>query len=245
MRLGMMQPYFFPYLGYFALIAATDQWVVFDTAQYIRRGWVNRNRVLTSGSAAWKYVRVPVRKAPQTTPICEVQLADPGSVRDQIISSLDEYRCWQAPYYQETTRLLQHCTDLSSDDLNTFLIQCLQITCDHLSLPFRPLKYSDLRITMPAHVQPGDWALQTAIHLNAAEYINPPGGLDLFDPAAFEHAGIQLSILDHRLPTYSQRQPEFISGLSIIDALVWTGRDATRRMIDDYQLSVISTRAAA
>ena len=59
MRLGMMQPYFFPYLGYYSLIAATDHWVVFDTAQYIRRGWVNRNRVLSTGSDGWKYAENP------------------------------------------------------------------------------------------------------------------------------------------------------------------------------------------
>ena len=60
-RLGIMQPYFFPYLGYFDLINRTDRWIVFDTAQYIRHGWVNRNRILHSDSE-WQYILVPLKK---------------------------------------------------------------------------------------------------------------------------------------------------------------------------------------
>ena len=69
MKLGIMQPYFMPYLGYFQLMHAVDQWVVFDTPQYIRRGWVNHNRVLTRGKDEWKYIGIPVAKANRNTPI--------------------------------------------------------------------------------------------------------------------------------------------------------------------------------
>ncbi|MFN8710728.1 MAG: WbqC family protein, partial [Planctomyces sp.] len=72
MRLGMMQPYFFPYVGYFSLIHATDHWVVFDSAQYIRRGWVNRNRILSTGESPWKYIRIPVQHSDMETRISEI-----------------------------------------------------------------------------------------------------------------------------------------------------------------------------
>lgn len=58
----MMQPYFFPYLGYYALIQKTDTWVVFDDCQYIRHGWVNRNRILHPNNS-WQYITVPIAKA--------------------------------------------------------------------------------------------------------------------------------------------------------------------------------------
>ena len=77
LRLGIMQPYFFPYAGYFGLMAAVDRWVVFDTPQYIRKGWVSRNRVRSTGRDAWKYIRIPVAKAPRETAICDMRLADP------------------------------------------------------------------------------------------------------------------------------------------------------------------------
>lgn len=243
--MGMMQPYFFPYLGYFALIEATDCWVVFDTPQYIRRGWVNRNRVLSAGQPGWKYVRVPVSKAPRATPICCMQVADPQLVLNSVLGCLDAYRCWKAPYYDHTLRLLNDCLASPPHDLNSLLVSCLQHTCDYLGVRFTPVLFSDLAITVPDSPQPGDWALTTAVQLCAEEYVNPPGGRELFDVRAFEAAGIQLSFLHHRLPEYSQQPADFVSGLSIIDVLMWNGRDATRHMIDDYQISSVGRSAAA
>ena len=240
----MMQPYFFPYLGYFALIADTDQWVVFDTAQYIRRGWVHRNRILSGGQAHWKYLRLPVRKAPQTAKICHMKLTNPEELPSSIARQLDEYRCWRPPFYEETMKLLDDCMYDASDDLTTLLVSCLQKTCAHLQIEFRPVLFSDLAMPQPACPHPGDWALTTACHLNAQEYVNPPGGRDLFNPVAFDQAGIRLSILEHRLPAYFQGQSKFTAGLSVIDALMWTGRDATRQFIDDYQLSEVRRPAA-
>ena len=75
MKLGIMQPYFFPYLGYFDLIHSVDKWVVFDTPQYIRHGWVNRNRILHPESD-WQYIIVPLKKHPRNTPIKEIEIAD-------------------------------------------------------------------------------------------------------------------------------------------------------------------------
>lgn len=244
MRLGMMQPYFFPYLGYFALIAATDRWVVFDTAQYIRRGWVNRNRILSGGKSCWKYIRIPVTKTAQSAQIREIQLDTPALLKDSITRQLDEYRCWKPPFYRETTDLLDSCLDQVPRDLTTLLITCLSRTCDHLQLDFHPELFSELHVPVPEHPQPGDWALSTAVHLHASEYINPPGGRDLFDPLAFRRAGLKLSILQHHLPVYPQAHSEFTAGLSIIDALMWIGRDATRQMIADYQLNAATTVAA-
>lgn len=245
MRLGMMQPYFFPYLGYIALIAATDHWVVFDTAQYIRRGWVNRNRVLSSGVSGWKYVRVPVAKAPQTAAIREMQIDAPTQLQDSIMRQLDEYRCQQPPFYRETVDLLDSCLSGVPDHLTPFLVHCLQQTCKHLQIPFQPVLFSDMSVTIPDQPQPGDWALSTAMHLQAHEYINPPGGRELFAPAAFAQAGIRLTFLQHNLPVYSQGQADFLPGLSVIDTLMWNGREATRQMIDDYKLHTVCSSEAA
>jgi hypothetical protein len=235
----MMQPYFFPYLGYFALIAATDEWVVFDTAQYIRRGWVNRNRVLSSGKDGWKYIRIPVEKSSQLTRICEMKTASSSVLFTNVVNSLDDYRCWETPFYDETRQLLEACLTASSDDLTDCLVRCLTQTCEHLQIPFAPRLYSTLDITQPADPQPGDWALQTALQLGATEYLNPPGGRDLFDPTAFHNAGIHLTFLEHKLPRYQQRA-EFIAGLSIIDVLMWNGRIRTRELLTDYQLDQVA-----
>lgn len=235
MRLGMMQPYFFPYLGYFALIAVADRWVVFDTCQFRRRSWVNRNRVLSSGENGWKYLRVPVRKAVRDTPICDIRIADPASLRDSIRRNLDEYERRNAPWYSETAQLVDNCLSISDDRVSTLLVRCLQLTCDHLCMPFSPTLFTELDLSFPS-AGPGDWALLTAVELGASEYINPPGGVTLFNPALFDAQGVQLLFLQHDLPVYSQKHPYFVAGLSIIDVLMWNGREETRRMIDACQI---------
>ncbi|MCA9171698.1 MAG: WbqC family protein, partial [Planctomycetales bacterium] len=100
MIVGLMQPYFFPYVGYFDLIHEVDLWVVFDTVQYIRRGWMNRNRVLHPDTG-WQYINVPIDRCPQTTAIEQVQIVATHDWRSRILGQLQHYRR-HAPGYELT-----------------------------------------------------------------------------------------------------------------------------------------------
>ncbi len=90
-RAGIMQLYFFPYTGYFALVAASDTWVVFDTAQYTPKTWMNRNRVLAPRSG-WRWVTVPVRHGTRSARIHEVEVADPARAEQSVLGALSHYR---------------------------------------------------------------------------------------------------------------------------------------------------------
>ena len=236
MRLGMMQPYFFPYLGYFGLIHAADEWVVFDTAQYIRRGWVNRNRVLADGRSPWKYARVPIRRCPVGTAIQCVQIDDAQDWRTEILNNLDAYRRRKAPYFESTRQFLEDTLASSCVSLSELLLHCLQACCCRLNLPFRHRLFSELPLTLPDDVAPGEWALETARQLRADRYVNAPGGRDLFDSQQFAQAEVELSFLQPSLKPYSQGQADFESGLSIIDAFMWNSVDDVREMVADYRL---------
>ena len=91
-----MQPYFFPYLGYFHLINSVDEWIIFDTPQYIRHGWVNRNRILHPKSG-WLYITVPLVKHPQNTPINEIKIANQKDWKRLILAQLNHYK--KIPFY--------------------------------------------------------------------------------------------------------------------------------------------------
>ncbi len=91
MRLGIMQPYFFPYIGYFDLIHQSDRWVVFDTVQFIRHGWVNRNRILHPYDG-WQYIALPTRKHAQKTDIKDVLIADREQAFNKILGQLQHYK---------------------------------------------------------------------------------------------------------------------------------------------------------
>ena len=246
-RAGIMQPYFFPYAGYFGLMDAADVWIVFDTAQYIRRGWVNRNRVLTKSKQHWKHTGAAVRKAPQETPIHEILLADPAEWTTQVVRDLDYYRDHHAPNYDDVTALVINVgrrLQLSPhpSQLNSLLWHALDETRQWLELPIEMRRFSEIESELKlAEIRgPGDWALRISEALGATHYVNPPGGRDLFDADAFHTLGMQLEILHPQLPPYHQTgQTEFIPGLSILDVMMWNTPAAARAHAQAYEIERI------
>jgi hypothetical protein len=219
MKLAIMQPYFFPYLGYFDLINRVDRWIVFDTPQYIRHGWVNRNRILhpTSG---WQYIIVPLKKHHRETPICEIQ---PNSTQDwseKIIKQLEHYRN-KAPFYHETVDLVKRCLTCKEQYLSKLNATILEEICEVLEIPFAFEYYSEMSLDLGPIQEPGDWALQISRALDMKEYINAPGGDHLFNPRRFEKEGIKLSIQKYDSFHYDTDSYEYIPDLSIIDVLMW------------------------
>lgn len=227
----MMQPYLFPYPGYFDLVARTDRWVVFDTAQYIRHGWVNRNRVLAplprrsdAALQGWQYVGVPLRGHSRGMPIRDVLVDDSQRWRERLLGQLGHYRR-HAPHYGETVRLVERCLAPSGPRLLDVLVHSLQQVCEHLGLDLDPVLFSDLDVPTGGVTGPGDWALVTARHLGAAEYWNPPGGAGLFDPGAFAAAGVELRIQSFDPLVYPTGPYRPVANLSIVDALMWCSPD--------------------
>jgi len=80
MKLGIMQPYFLPYIGYFQLIKAVDKYVIYDDVNFIKGGWINRNRILLNGSAFM--INVPMQGASSSKKINEIEI---GLNRDKIL----------------------------------------------------------------------------------------------------------------------------------------------------------------
>lgn len=241
MRLGMMQPYFFPYVGYFSLIHATDCWVVFDTAQYRRRAWVNRNRMLSDNKESWSYIRIPVTHSPRETRICDIRIDDTQAWIDELIDQLQIYRQRRAPHYADVTDWVRavsaqaHAVNGPADFSQT-LISLLQETCRHISLPFPYQIFSQMNLNLPSELPAGEWALEVARSLGAETYINAPGGRELFSPQQFSEANISLQILEPRLTAYRQGRLEFIPGLSILDLLMWNSPAETLELVKHYEL---------
>ncbi|MFO0427470.1 MAG: WbqC family protein [Planctomyces sp.] len=251
MRLGMMQPYFFPYVGYFSLIHATDHWVVFDSAQYIRRGWVNRNRILSTGESPWKYIRIPVQHADMETRISEILIDGRTSWINSLIQNLDYYRLKKAPFHRSVSEWLQETLRSAIEDsaaeaesptaettkdqpLAPALLYMLKETCRYIGLRFHYQLYSELSGAPDYVADAGHWALEVAKIMNASHYINAPGGRSLFNPVDFETAGIQLSFLEPHLTPYEQKRPTFEPALSIIDLLMWNSPADTRTLVEQY-----------
>ena len=223
MKLGSMQSYFFPYIGYFDLIHQTDFWVVFDSAQYIRHGWVNRNRILHPAHG-WQYIVVPIKHYDPTAPINEICIAENGRWRDKLLGQLQHYKK-KAPFFNATIDVMSACLQDAGESLSQLNVKSLGKVCDYLGIPFHYALFSEMNLNLGPVEGPGDWALRTAEALGASECLNPPGGAHLFDRSKFEEVGIKLTIQTPVDFVYKCDGYEFQPNLSIIDVMMWNSPD--------------------
>jgi hypothetical protein len=220
MRVGIMQPYFFPYLGYFALIDHCDAWVVFDVAQYTPKTWMNRNRVLHP-VAGWNWVTVPLAGASQATMIHEARVLDARRARASVLGKLSHYR-HRAPHAERVEAIVAAAFDAAADDsLVALNVSGLAAVCEHLGIPFAPRICSELGLDLSAVDHPGGWAPAIAGALGADGYLNPAGGAGLFCPEEFRARGITLELLSSDPLHYDPAPFAFQPNLSILDVLMW------------------------
>jgi len=238
MKLGIMQPYFFPYIGYFQLINAVDKWIVFDTVQYMRRHWVNRNRVLHPKSG-WQYITVPLVRQPRETLIKDILIANNHDWKNTILAQIEHYKK-KAPFYEGTVDFLKEClfsAEARTESLSKLNVNCMKKVCERLGIGFDFSVCSEMGLELGDINEPGDWTLRISELLGAEEYINPPGGRDIYDPVKFCARQINLRFLDPAPSPYNQKGYEFVPGLSIIDVMMWNSADDVSRMIGECCLT--------
>lgn len=229
-----MQPYFFPYIGYFSLIKATDFWVVFDNVQFIRHGWIERNRVLNSADG-WQYIKVPLVKASRQNLIKDTYIRFDENWESKILSQLTCYKK-KAPYYNQVINLLKQVFEEKNKDITSLNILSLKKVCEYIGMEFNYDVFSETEMDFSNTVkEPGDWALQISKYYKASTYINPHGGIDIFDKEKFKKEGISIKFLKNNLDTYSQRNERFEPGLSIIDVLMFNSPMEVQELIESYK----------
>ena len=235
MRLAIMQPYLFPYLGYYSLIEYADEFMLFDTVQFIRHGWIERNRILKPGEG-WQYIQVPLVKSPRETVIKDLQIRNSEPWREKLVAQLTHYKK-RAPHYAATVALVEKALDIDTESMVALNKHILETTCDYLGIrrPLSVFSGADLEIGVVG--APDEWALEIAKARGAEEYVNPPGGQSFFDEKKYRNGGVKLTFLTNSLTPYSQRRPQFESGLSIIDVLMFNDAEAARSLIRAYELS--------
>jgi hypothetical protein len=229
MKLAIMQPYFFPYLGYFDLLNQVDRWIAFDTVQYISRGWMNRNRILNH-NIGWQYIIVPVKKHHRETPTYQIELSDQDIWERKIINQLQCFK-GMAPYYTEVVGFLEDCFSITEQNLAQFNVSILRKTCKRIGIQTPIQLCSELGV-LRAETPAEEYIINICLALGASEYINPLGGASLYSPERFAESGIKLTIQSFTPITYPCGRFEFIPNLSIIDVMMWNSPEEIKRYLD-------------
>lgn len=224
MRLGIMQPYFFPYLGHFSLIASVDKWIVFDVTQYTPRTWMNCNRILHPKSG-WQYVTVPLKNSSISIKTSDALVLSLYEAKKSISGKLSHYKR-TAPYFNRVNDLVEKSFDSTlNDSLVSLNVSALIATCEYLEIPFSYEIASNLNIDYPPGLGPGDWAPYICQSLGASEYVNPASGKDIFDVSAFQNKGIELYFAEFTEFDYATPGYNYEPHLSILDVMMWNSSE--------------------
>lgn len=236
MDLGIMQPYFFPYLGYFDLILKTKHWIVFDVVNYRPRHWMNRNRIMEAVKGE-QYITVPIDKRSGRR-LDEIEVKGLTAAKDKILGQLHVYYN-KAPYYEETRELVVTAFDSSSSSLLRDLnIETLKASCARLGINFDYQIVSSMQLDLTNVKHAGQWALEICRQLNASSYLNPPGGKDIFIPEEWQARNIKLHFTkppEFSYPTHPKLP--FKPHLSIIDVFMWNEPSAIMDFLSQWDIA--------
>jgi len=233
--LAIMQPYFFPYLGYFSLMHHADALILFDVVEYDRKGWMHRNRVLKPGGDDWQYIRAGVKKPPYKATIRDVRLVLDNSWIEQLFRQVEHYKL-KAPFYEDTVNLLRESLAENPTSLTELNKNILEHIRDYIGIYCPIYVFSEMDIEIDKVQHPGQWALKICNKLNANTYVNPIGGRDIFRVDEFLEQGVNIMFVKNELSKYDQNNIRFQAGLSIIDVLMFNSIDETRKLVENYTL---------
>ena len=232
MKLAIMQPYFFPYLGYFQLIQAVDKFVFYDDVNYMKSGWVNRNRYLHEGAP--RYFTVPTDGASSFVRINAVGVNTRNlSWRRKLLETMRAaYR--NAPFLDEGLRLFRQALDEPAGNIGEMARHSVELTLDYLGVKRDLVKSSS--VYGNADLRGPDRVLDICGRENASAYVNAPGGRSLYGEGDFAARGCELLFLAPQFPEYDQGAKPFVPGLSVLDMVMRCPPDSVRGMLQAYRL---------
>ncbi len=229
MKVGIMQPYFFPYLGYWQLINAVDKFVIYDDVNFINRGWINRNCIYVNNNL--KYINVHLNAASQNKKINQIEvLSEKTKSNIQLIKK--EYV--KAPYFEIVFPLLQKILMNEEKNLTDFLAFSIIVLCEYMGIKTDILLSSELKKNNTLKGQ--DKIIDICKLLGATQYYNAIGGKKLYNEKDFINNGIELSFLEMNKMYYKHYEENVETNLSIIDVLMFNRRERVKEMLCNFNM---------
>lgn len=228
MNIAIMQPYFFPYIGYFQLMAAVDVFVVYDDVTYIKGGWIARNNMWSPVGAQRFGIQLNGRSS--FLKICDISVIPVFSKLRKTIEQT--YR--KAPYFDQVMPVVDSMLRHPDLSLGNFLTYSLGALRDHLGLTTQLVQSSSFDSSQALRSQ--DRVIAICKQLHADHYINLPGGKTLYHANEFAQSGLALSFIHSRPVRYPQFGSTFIPNLSMLDVLMFNSIPACQTLLREYDL---------
>lgn len=229
MKIGIMQPYFLPYIGYWQLLNAVDTFVIYDNIKFTKKGWINRNRYLQNGKDT--LFSIPLKKDSDFLDIRERIIAD---VYDKIklINQLKN-AYYKAPFLNDVFPIVEKIINYNCINLFDYLLGSIKEVCLFLNIDYLKIIISST-IQIDHSLKSEDKVLAICKKLGATEYFNALGGIELYNRNMFESENIKLNFLKTKPIEYKQFNGEFISRLSIVDVMMFNSKERIKEYLHDY-----------
>ena len=232
-KVAIMQPYFFPYIGYFHLIKSVDEFVIYDNIQYTKKGWINRNRILSNGED--KILTIPIKKDSDYLNIQDRIIADSwGKDKNKLLNTINNsYK--KSPQFNNIFPIVHECLSSLEVNLFKFILNSLTILNSYLEIKTKIITSSDISIDHSLKSQ--DKVMAICKNLKATTYVNAIGGQELYNVEDFSNKDIKLKFVKSNPLVYKQYKNEFIPWLSILDVLFFNDKkDIIKYLNNEYSL---------
>jgi len=220
------------YIGYFQLINSVDKFIIYDNIQYIKKGWINRNRILVNGKD--QLITLPIKKDSDYLNVVERELSESWGKDKVKMLNIIKSSYSKAPYFQETFELISKCLNNTEVNLFKFIYDSIVLINDHLEIK-TPIVISS---TIDANhtLKSQDKVLSLCKEQNADIYINSIGGVELYDKEVFKQNNIELNFIKSNPLQYKQFNNEFVSWLSIVDVMMFNSKEQIKEYLNSYTL---------
>lgn len=230
-KVAIMQPYFLPYIGYFQLVNAVDEFILYDDVSFINKGWINRNNILVGNKA--NLFTIPLKDASQNKLINEIEIIQDGKWQSKLLKTIEQsYK--KAPNFTSFFPILQEIINFPENNISKYIYNSIQKICNYLNI--NTLIIPSSQVFNNSELKAQSRIIDICKKSNSNHYINPIGGTELYNKVDFEIENIQLNFIKTKPIKYNQFSNEFVPYLSIIDLIMFVNKTEIKLLINEFEL---------
>lgn len=231
MKIGIMQPYFLPYIGYWQLLNAVDKYVIYDDVNFIKGGWINRNKILMNNEG--KLFNIQMQGASPNKLINEIEVSTNEVWKKKLLRTIEN--CYgKAPFYKDVFPIIKKIINCNESNLAKYIEYSIKIICEYLNINTKLIVSSS--IIKDNSLKAQDKVISICKKLEANEYYNAIGGQELYSYNDFIQENIELRFLKTNYIEYKQFNNNFISNLSILDVMMFNSKIEINELLNQYEL---------